>query len=52
MKGGAIRRKQKRKDEGINKAYKEGARNHATWRMDHSKITGEDLPLEMHKHSR
>jgi len=40
MKGGTIRRKQMSKDEGIKKAYGEGARNHATWRMGYSKISG------------
>jgi len=40
MKGGAIRRKQKRKDEGMKKAYEEGARNHTTRRMDYSKMSG------------
>jgi len=52
MKGGTIRRKQKRKYEGMKKAYGEGARNHATWRMDYSKMSGEEPPLEVHKHSR
>jgi len=31
MKDGAIRRKQKRKDEGMKRVYGERARNHATW---------------------
>jgi len=52
MKGGAKRRKQKRKDEWMKKAYGEGARNHATWRMDYSKMSSEEPPLEVPKHSR
>jgi len=51
MKGG-IRRKQKIKDEGVKKAYGEGVRNHATWRMGYSKMSGEEPPLEVHTHSR
>jgi len=52
MKGGAKEEHKREKDERMRKLMEKWAKNHTTWRMGYSKMSGEESPLDMRTHSR